>query len=178
MGKHLKLLSKMDDLVVDNQLLVNVVDDEDSNGTGTKAVGALHLRGELALVNDGETSLDFTGIGHGNQLSIITDVNETVLLESRCEHGVQDDGWRWVSDNTWLLVKLLGKQVDTEITMLTGLSGGSDTDDLAWSLLKDHQVTDTDMVAWDGEVAGDSSGSSWRSRWSWLLWNHSLGLST
>lgn len=54
-------------------------------------------------------------------------------------------------DNTRLLVKLLGEQVNTEVTVLAGLSRGGDTDDLARAVLEDHQVTNADVVARDGE---------------------------
>jgi hypothetical protein len=132
----------------------------------------------LALIDDLETGLDLTGVGHDNQASILTDIKQTVLLESRGEHGMEDNGWGWVGNDTWLFAHLLGEQVNTEVTMLTGLGGGGDADDLAWAVLKDDEVTNADVVAWDGEVA---LCASWA--WSWTrdgsadagLWNRSSG---
>jgi len=170
---HLKLLSEMDDLVVNDKLLVAIVDDQDTNGSGAVAIGLLDLGGKLTLVDDLETWLDLTGIGHGNQETIITDVDETVLLESWGEHGVQDNRWRWVGDNARFLTELLGEQVNTEVSVLTSLGGGGDANDLAWSLLEDDEITNADVVAWDGEVSLDS----WSGGWSWSSgWGDNLGL--
>lgn len=38
--------------------------------------------------------------------------------------------------DTWLLVELLGEEVYTKISVLTSLSGGSDADDLAGTMLE------------------------------------------
>jgi len=172
-GVHLKLLSEMDDLVVNDELLVAIVDDQDTDGSSAVAIGLLDLGGKLTLLDDLETWLDFTGVGHGDQETIVTDVNETVLLESRGEHGVQDNGWRWVGDNAGFLTELLGEQVNTEVSVLASLGGGSDANDLGWSLLEDDKVTNADVVAWDGEVSLDSWGGSWWSSW---LRRNNLGL--
>lgn len=107
----------------------------------------------MSLVNNLQTLLDLAGLGHGNKLSVITDVDETVLLEDGSEKGVEHDRWRRVRDNTRLLVKLLGEQVNTEVTVLAGLGRGGDTDDLARTVLEDDQVTNADVVARDGEGA-------------------------
>lgn len=165
--RHLKFLSEMDNLVVNNQLLILISDDQNTDGSATIAISSLDLVGESTLVDDLETSLDLTGVGHGNQETVLTNVNEAVLLESRGEHGVQDDRWGWVGDNARLFAQLLCEQVNTEVTMLAGLGRGGDADDLAWSALEDDQVTNADVVAWNGKVAGLSS--SWRS-WGWSRW--------
>lgn len=107
----------------------------------------------MSLVNNLQTLLDLAGLGHGNKLSVITDVDETVLLEDGSEKGVENDRGRRVRDNTRLLVKLLGEQVNTEVTVLAGLGRGGDTDDLARAVLEDDQVTNADVVARDGEGA-------------------------
>lgn len=144
-------MGKVNNLVVNGQLLAVVRDDQDTDGPRSVAESLLQASPEVALVDDLETLLDLTSLSHGNELSVITDVDETVLLEDGSEKGVEDDRGRWVRDNTRLLVKLLGEQVNTEVTVLAGLSRGGDTDDLARAVLEDHQVTNADVVAGDGE---------------------------
>lgn len=107
----------------------------------------------MSLVNDLQALFDLTGLGHGNEFPVITDVDETVLLEDGSEKGVEHDRGRRVRDNTRLLVKLLGEQVNTEVTMLAGLGRGGDADDLARAVLEDDQITNADVVARDGEGA-------------------------
>lgn len=150
---RLQLVRKMDDLVVDGQLLAVVRDDQDTDGSGSMAESLLQAAPEVSLVNNLQTLLDLTGLGHGNKSSVITDVDEAVLLEDRSKERVENDGRRWVRDDTRLLVKLLGEQVNTEVTVLASLSRGGDTDDLARTVLEDDQITNTDVVARDGEGA-------------------------
>jgi hypothetical protein len=146
----------MGNLVVDGELLSVVGDDEDTDGTGSTAESLLELGEELTLVDDLEALLDLSGLGHGDESAVITDVDETVLLEDWAEEGVEDDGWRWVGDNAWLFVQLLGEEINTEVTMLASLGRSGDADDLAWAVLEDDKVTDADVVARDGEgVLGD-----------------------
>jgi hypothetical protein len=141
----------MGNLVVDGELLSVVGDDEDTDGSGSTAESLLELGEELTLVNDLEALLDLSGLSHGDETAIVTDVDETVLLEDWAEEGVEDDGWRWVGDNARLFVQLLGEEVNTEVTMLSGLGGSGDADDLAWAVLEDDKVTNADVVTWDGE---------------------------
>jgi len=141
------------DLVVDGKLLSVVRDDEDTDGARAAAESGLELGPEVTLVNDAESLLDLARLGHGDELTIVTDVDEAVLLEDRSEEGVEDNRRGGVRDNAGLLVKLLGEQVNTEVTMLAGLGRGGDADDLARAVLEDHQVADADVVAGDGEGA-------------------------
>lgn len=144
-------MGQVNDLVVNSQLLSVIRDNQDPDGTRALSESLPQLVPEVALVNDLQSLLDLTRLGHGDELSIVTDVNEPVLLEDRAQEGVENDRWRWVRDNTWLLVELLGEEVNTKIPVLTGLSGGGDADDLAWAVLEDDQVTNADVVARDGE---------------------------
>jgi len=141
----------MGNLVVDGELLAVVGNDEDADGSGSTAESLLELGEELTLVNDLEALLDLTRLGHGDKLAIVADVDEAVLLEDWAEEGVEDDGWRWVRDNARLLMKLLGEEVDTEVSVLASLGRGGDADDLAWAVLEDDKVTNADVVTWDGE---------------------------
>jgi len=117
------------------------------------AESLLQAAPEVSLVNNLQALFDLTSLCHGNQSPVITDVNEAVLLEDRSEKGVEDNGRRRVRDNTRLLVKLLGEQINTKVTMLAGLSRCGDTDDLAGTVLENDQVTNADVVARDGECA-------------------------
>jgi hypothetical protein len=58
-----------------------------------------------------------------------------------------------MGDNARLLVKLLGEKVNTEVSVLAGLSTGGDTDNLARTVLEDHEITNADVVARDGKGA-------------------------
>jgi hypothetical protein len=73
---------------------------------------------------------------------------------------VEDNRGGWVSDNAVLLNQLVGEEVNTEVSVLASGGGGGDADDLAWPLLEDDQVTNTDVVAWDGEVGAGGGGGN------------------
>jgi hypothetical protein len=158
--KHLKLEVTVGLLEVNNELLVTIADDEDTDGTGGSDVGLVDLLSKTTLGNDGDSGLDLTAVGDGDQGAILTSVDDLVLLEGWGHHVVEDNGGRWVSDNAVLLDQLVGEKVNTEVSVLASGGGGGNADDLAWTLLKDHQVTDTDVVAWDGEVSADGAGGN------------------
>jgi hypothetical protein len=48
-------------------------------------------------------------------------------------------------------MQLLGEEIDTQVSVLTSGSGGGDSDDLARATLKDQEITEADVVAWDGD---------------------------
>lgn len=60
-----------------------------------------------------------TSLGHGSD-GTVANIKDTVLLEDRTKHGLNDDGWGWVGDHGRLFVKLAGEEVDTEVTVLAG----------------------------------------------------------
>lgn len=144
-------MGQVDDLVVHSKLLASIGDDKDPDASGSTSEGLLDTAPEVTLVNDPQTLLDLTSLGHGDKLAVITDVNEPVLLEDGPEKGVKNNRGGGVRDDTRLLVKLLGEEVDTEVPVLTGLGGGGDADDLAGTVLEDHQIADADVVAGDRE---------------------------
>jgi len=144
-------VGQVDDLVVNSQLFSVVGEDQHPDGTGTLSERLPQLVEEVALVNDLQSLLDLTRLGHGDELAVVTDIDEPVLLEDRAQKGVEDDRWGWVRDNTWLLVELLGEEINTKVPVLTSLSRGGDADDLAGAVLEDDQVTNADVVARDGE---------------------------
>jgi len=98
--------------------------------------------------------LDIASLGHGNDGTVLTDVKNTVLLEDRAEHVLDDDGWCRVGDETRLLMKLLGEEINTEVTVLTGLGRGGNANDLARATLKDQEIANANVVARDGDGVG------------------------
>jgi hypothetical protein len=67
-------------------------------------------------------------------------------------------------------VQLLGEEVNTQVSVLASGRGGGDTDDLARAALEDQEITETDVVAWDGDgvwgVGGLGNRASRSSSWS------------
>lgn len=160
--KHLKLVVVVGLLEVNYELLLTVADDKDTDGTRALTEGSVDLLGKITLGNDLDTSLDLTVVGLDEESGIITGLDDLVLLEGRGQHGVDDNRWGWVADNTDFLTEFAREQINTQVTVLAGGGRSGDADDLRWALLEDDQVTDTDVVAWDGEVrACDSNWSSW-----------------
>jgi hypothetical protein len=146
----------VNDLVVDSHLHAIILDDEDAD-TASAVVERLAEAGvETALVKDGKTLLDITRLGHGDNATVLTDVENTVLLEDRTKHVLDDDRRGWVGDEARLLMELLGEQVNTEVTVLASLGGGGDADDLARAALKDQEIANADVVAGDGDGLGGS----------------------
>jgi len=81
---------QVNNLVVNSQFLSVVRDDQDANRSGTVAESLLQLAPEMALINNLETLLDLTSLGHGDEFAIVADVDEAVLLEDRAEQGVEN----------------------------------------------------------------------------------------
>jgi len=154
----------VDDLVVDSHLKTIVSDDEDANAATAVVEGLGQAVEEAALVKDGKTLLDITTLGHGDNTAVLADVKNTVLLEDRAEHVLDDDGWGRVGDEAGLLMKLLGEEVHTEVTVLASLRGGGDADDLARAALEDQEIANADVVARDGDGVGRRHGAGWDAR--------------
>jgi len=98
----------MDDLVVDSHFLTIIVDDKDADAATTIIERLCQTGEETALVKDGKTLLDIASLGHGNDGVILTNVEDTVLLEDRAEHVLNHDRWCRVGDEARLFMKLLG----------------------------------------------------------------------
>jgi len=103
--------------------------------------------------------LDITSLGHANNGTVVSQVQDSVLLEDWAEHALDDDRGLWVAYEGRLFVKLSSEQVNTKISVLAGLTRLRDSDDLAWSTLQDQEITDSD------EVAGDCDAVSWSTSW-------------
>lgn len=146
----------VDNLVVDSHLHTIIVDDQDADAATAVVERLGQALEEVALVKDGKTLLDITGLGHGNDTAILTDVKNTVLLEDRTKHVLDNDGRSRVGDEAGLLMELLGEEVNTEVAVLASLGRGGDADDLARAALEDQEIADADVVARDGDSVGRS----------------------
>ena len=143
----------MDNLEVNSHLHTIVVDDEDADAATAVVKGLCQAGKETRLVKDGKTLLDITTLGHGDDTTVLADVENTVLLEDRTKHVLDNDRGGRVGDEAGLLMELLGEEVNTEVTVLASLGGGGDADDLARAALKDQEIANADVVAGDGDGA-------------------------
>lgn len=143
----------VEDLHVDGELAARVVEDKDTDGATAGLEGVVEAGVEVGLVNDSEALLDIAGLGHGDDVAVLH-VEDSVLLEDRAEHGLDDDAGGRVGDKGALLVKLLGEEVNTEVSVLASGGGGGDSDDLAGAALEHQEVTEADVVARDGDGVG------------------------
>ena len=98
--------------------------------------------------------LDIASLGHGNDGTVLTDVKNTVLLEDRAEHVLDNNGWPRVGDEARLLMELLGEEVNPEVTVLASLGRSGNANDLARTTLKDQEIANADVVARDGNGVG------------------------
>lgn len=112
----------MDDLVVDDEFSAAVVDDESTHTATTIIEGTADLSEETTLVNNGQTLLDITSLGHADNGTILSDVEDSVLLEDGSEHALNDNRWLWVALEGALFVKGAGEEVDTKVSVLTSLA--------------------------------------------------------
>jgi len=55
-------------------------------------------------------------------------------------------------------MQLLGEEVDTQVSVLASGRGGGHADDLARATLEDEEITEADVVAWDGYGIGRVGG--------------------
>lgn len=82
------------------------------------------------------------------------EVENTVLLEDRAQHGLDDDAGAGVGDEGGLFMQLLGEEVDTQVSVLAGGRRGGDADDLARAALENQEVSNADVVGGDGDSVG------------------------
>ena len=141
-------------LVVHSQLPALVVDNKHSYAAPAILEAILQSPEQVALVEDRQSLLNIASLGHGDHTPVITDVEHAVLLKDRAEHVLDNDRWAGVGDERALLVQLLGEQINTEVAVLAGLSGGRDADDLARTALQDQEIANADVVAGDGDGVG------------------------
>lgn len=160
----------VDNLHLNSELTATVVENKDTDAATARLESALETRPQVGLVNDLQTLLDIASLGHGGDIAILH-IQDTVLLEDRAEHGLDNHARSRVGDEGRLLVQLLGEQVNTEIAVLASGGRGRDADDLARSALEHQEVAQTNVVAGDGHRVGRllSSGSTTTTRGNNLL---------
>lgn len=112
----------MDDLVVNDELSATVVDDESAHAATAVIEGTADLGVETTLVNNGQALLDIAGFSHADDGTIISEIEDSVLLENGSKHALDDDRWFWVAAEGALLVKGAGEEIDTKISVLTSLA--------------------------------------------------------
>lgn len=56
-------------------------------------------------------------------------------------------------------MQLLGEEINAQVSVLAGSGGGGNADDLARTTLKDQEITEADVVAWDGDGVWWERGS-------------------
>lgn len=147
----------MDDLHVNNELATMVGDDQGTEAASATVECLRETLPEVGLVDDTDSLFNITSLSHGDNGAIVH-VKDTVLLKDGTKHGLDNNTWAWVLNEAGLLMQLLGEEINTEVSVLASGRGGGDTDDLARTTLKDQEVTNADVVAWDG----DSVGWVWR----------------
>ena len=98
-----------------------------------------------------------TTLGHGHNSSVIPNVQNTILLEDRTQHVLHNHRRSRVADEAGLFIELLGEEINTQVAVLTSLSRGGNTDDLAWTSLQDYNITNADEMARDGDSPGNAT---------------------
>lgn len=144
----------MNDLVVNNELPSTIVNNQSSNTASTLTISSLDSVEELVVVNDRQTLLHITSLGHADNAAIVANVQNTVLLEDRSQHALHIDRCLWVGVEAGFLLKLLGEEIHTEIAVLSSLSTHTDADNFTRSALKNDQIANADEVARDGDCVG------------------------
>ena len=86
------------------------------------------------------------------------EIKNSVLLEDWAEHSLNNDAWAWVGDERRLFMQLLGEEINSQVTVLTSGGRGGDPDDLAWSTLKDQEITNTNVMARNGDSVRSVGG--------------------
>jgi hypothetical protein len=142
----------MDNLVVNYQLAATIIDDQCSNTSSAICESCLNPAIKTTLVNDPQTLLDITSLGHADDQTITAHVKDAILLVDWAEHALYVDAGLRVAHEGALLLKLAGEEVHAQVSVLTSLWRGGDADDLARTPLKDYEITDADELArdWDG----------------------------
>lgn len=145
----------MDDLHINSKLATVVVQDDDADGAAAGLEGLVETVPEVGLVDDWEGLLDVASLSHSHNVTIMK-IQDTVLLENRAQHSLNNHTWGWAANEAALLMQLLGEQVNTQEAVLAGSLRGGDLDDLAWTALENHNVANADVVGWDRDRVGDA----------------------
>lgn len=138
---------------VDSELTTIIIDDKNAHGATSRLKSLGQTRPQVGLINNRDGLLNITGLGHSDNGAIL-EIENTILLENWTQHSLDDHTWTGVRDERRLLMQLLGEEIDTQISVLAGGTRGCNTDDLARAALKDQEITDANVVAWNSNSVG------------------------
>jgi hypothetical protein len=144
----------MDNLVVNYQLAATVIDDQCPNTSSAICESCLNPAIKTTLVNDPQTLLDITSLGHADDQTITAHVKDAILLVDWAEHALYIDAGLRVAHEGALFLKLAGEEIHAQVSVLTSLWRGGDADDLTRTPLKDYEITDADELARDCDSVG------------------------
>jgi hypothetical protein len=144
----------MNNLVVNYQLAATIIDDQCSNTSSAVCESRINLVEKTTLVNDPQTLLDITSLGHTDDQTITAYVENAILLVDWAEHALYVNARLRVAHEGALFLKLTGEEIHTQVSVLTSLWRGGDADDLAGTPLKDYKVTNADELARDCDSVG------------------------
>jgi hypothetical protein len=145
----------MNNLVVNYQLAATIIDDQCSNTSSAICESCLNPAIKTTLVNDPQTLLDITSLGHADDQTITAHVKDAILLVDWAEHALYIDAGLRVAHEGALFLKLAGEEIHAQVSVLTSLWRGGDADDLTRTPLKDYEITDAD------ELARNCDGVAW-----------------
>jgi len=81
----------VDNFEVDDKFLTVVAEHENADAAAAVVERVCDAGAQAGLVEDRKPLLDITSLGHGNDGTVITDVEDTVLLEDRAKHILNND---------------------------------------------------------------------------------------
>jgi hypothetical protein len=144
----------VDDLVVNDQLSATVVDDQRSYAASAICESGLNLAIKPTLIDDSEAFLDIASLGHADDPAIRAHIKNAVLFVDWTAHALDVDAGLRIALEGALFLQLTSKEVDTQVSVLTGLWRRGDADDLAGTALEDDEIADADELARDRDGVG------------------------
>lgn len=148
----------MNDLHVNDQLAAAIVDDQNTNTAPAITERTLNTAEQAILVNNRQALLHIASLSHGHNQTIVTNVQNAVLLENGAEHGLDNHRWSRIADERGLFMQLAGEEVDTKVAILPSLGRHGDANDLRGTALEKENVTGADEVALNWHTAAAEPG--------------------
>lgn len=149
----------VNDLHIDDQLPSSVIDHQGTHAAAAIAESTLDASEQAVLVNDRQSLFDVARLGHGHNQAVLTNVQDTILLEDGALHGLHHHAGGRVADEGTLLVQLTGEQIHAQVAVLAGLGRHADADHLTRTALKEQNVANANKVALDGNASAAESRS-------------------
>jgi len=81
----------MNDLVVNNELSATIVNDQSSYTASAIREGSLNIGVKTIVVDDWKTLLDVTGLGHADDETVATNVENAILPKNGTTHALDVD---------------------------------------------------------------------------------------